>query len=77
LVKNPSPFGAIRRVSGCSRGDVEVGWFWEGSTMRNSKIAMLAYGLAVGFVLLVALHSPAKVLIASDAPASSTTVNPK
>jgi hypothetical protein len=45
--------------------------------MRNSKIAMLAYGLAVGFVLLVALHSPAKVLIASDAPASSTTVNPK
>jgi hypothetical protein len=32
--------------------------------MHNSKIAMLAYGLAVGFVLVVALHSPAKVLIA-------------
>jgi hypothetical protein len=45
--------------------------------MYNSKIAMIAYGLAVGFILVVALHSPAKVLIASHAPASSTTVNPK
>jgi len=45
--------------------------------MHNSKIAMLAYGLAVGFVLVVALHSSAKVLIASDAPASSTTENAK
>lgn len=42
--------------------------------MYNSKIAMLAYGLALGFILLVALHSPAKVLMASHAPGSSTTV---
>jgi hypothetical protein len=28
--------------------------------MRNSKIAILCYGLAVGFVLVVAFHSPAK-----------------
>ena len=45
--------------------------------MYNSKIAMLAYGLAVGFILLVALHSPGKVLVASHTPASSTTVNLK
>ena len=45
--------------------------------MHNFKIAMLAYGLAVGFILVVALHSPTKVLIASDGPASSTTENPK
>ena len=45
--------------------------------MHNLKIAMLAYGLAVGFILVVALHSPVKVLMASDAPASSTTENAK
>jgi hypothetical protein len=35
--------------------------------MRNSKIAVLCYGLAVGFILVVAFRSPAKVLVASDA----------
>jgi hypothetical protein len=34
--------------------------------MRYSKIAMLGYGLAVGFILVVAFHSPAKVLVAAD-----------
>jgi len=34
--------------------------------MRNSKIAMLGYGLAVGFILAVAFHSPAKMLVASE-----------
>jgi hypothetical protein len=39
--------------------------------MRNSKIAILCYGLAVGFILIVAFHSPAKVLVAADEPAST------
>jgi hypothetical protein len=45
--------------------------------MRNSKIAMLGYGLAVGFILAVAFHSPAKVLMASGAPASMTALSAK
>jgi hypothetical protein len=45
--------------------------------MRNSKIAMLAYGLAVAFILAVAFHSPAKVLMASDAPAPTTALSAK
>jgi hypothetical protein len=45
--------------------------------MRNSKIAMLGYGLAVGFILVVAFHSPAKVLVASDAPTPTTALSAK
>jgi hypothetical protein len=45
--------------------------------MRNSKIAMPWYGLAVGFILAVALHSPAKVLVASDEAAPPTPLNAK
>jgi hypothetical protein len=41
--------------------------------MRNSKMAMLGYGLAVGFILAFAFHSPAKMLLASD-DASAPTV---
>jgi hypothetical protein len=50
---------------------VALGWrgFWERSTLRNSKIAILCYDLAVGFILVVAFHSPAKVLVTVDAPA--------
>jgi hypothetical protein len=40
--------------------------------MRNSKIAIL---LAAGFILVVAFHSPAKVLVAADVP--GPTVNAK
>jgi hypothetical protein len=40
-----------------------------GLTMRNSKVALLGYGLAVGFILAVAFHSPAKLLVAADEPA--------
>jgi hypothetical protein len=39
--------------------------------MPNSKIAMLAYGIAVGFILVVAFHSPAKLLLATDDPATT------
>ena len=45
--------------------------------MRNSKIAMLWYGLAVGFILVIAFHSPAKVLVASDVPTSATAFSAK
>jgi uncharacterized protein (UPF0333 family) len=45
--------------------------------MRNSKIAILCYGLAVGFVLVVAFHSPAKVVVAADAPAPTAIINAK
>jgi len=45
--------------------------------MRNSKITMLGYGLAVGFILAVAFHSPAKVLVASDEPARTTVLSAK
>jgi hypothetical protein len=48
-----------------------------GSTMGNSKIGMFGYGLAVGFILVVAFHSPAKVVVAADAPAPSTTLDAK
>jgi hypothetical protein len=45
-----------------------------GSTMRDSKIAILAYGLAACFILIVAFHSPAKVLATADALAPTTNV---
>jgi hypothetical protein len=36
--------------------------------MDNPKIAIVAYCLAVGFILAVALHSPSKTLITASAP---------
>jgi hypothetical protein len=35
----------------------------------NPKIAIIAYFLAVGFILVVAFHSPSKTLITASAPA--------
>ena len=74
-----SLIGALLHISGCPRGEVAVRWrrFWEGSTMRNSKIAMLGYGLAVGFILVVAFNYPAKVLVAADVPAPTTDLSAK
>jgi hypothetical protein len=64
---------AAARLAGCPQDQVAVGWrmFREGPTMPNSKIAMLAYGIAVGFILVVAFHSPAKLLLATDDPATT------
>jgi hypothetical protein len=45
--------------------------------MPNSKIAILCYGLAVGFILVVAFHTPAKVLVASDGTVPTTISNAK
>jgi hypothetical protein len=39
--------------------------------MGNPKIAFIAYGLAVGFILVVAFHSPSKMLITASVPAVS------
>jgi hypothetical protein len=36
--------------------------------MGNSKIAIVAYCLAVGFILVVAFHSPSKELVAASEP---------
>ena len=42
--------------------------------MHNPKIAVLAYLLAVGFILLVAFASPSKVLIAAKAQVDTPIV---
>ena len=42
--------------------------------MRNFKVALLAYGLAAGFILTVAFHSPAKMLLTADAPAMTSAL---
>jgi hypothetical protein len=59
--------------SPCLHFPIGLEWIrsWEGSTMRNAKVAMLAYGLAVCFILAIAFHSPAKLLVA-DAPTTSS-----
>lgn len=45
--------------------------------MRNPKIAMLCYGLAAGFILVVAFHSPTKMLVAADVQSSTTILSVK
>jgi hypothetical protein len=44
-------------------------FFRGGLSMGNPKIAIVAYCLAVGFILVVAFHSSSKMLIAASAPA--------
>jgi hypothetical protein len=41
--------------------------------MHNSKVAILCYAMAVGFVLAVAFHSTSKLLVASDDPAPTAS----
>ena len=47
------------------------------TTMRSSKLSLLGYGLAVGFILAVAFHSPAKVMVAADTAAPMATLSAK
>jgi hypothetical protein len=42
--------------------------------VHNSKVAIVCYAMAAGFILAVAFHSPAKLLITADAPAASSNV---
>lgn len=45
----------------------------EGPVMHNSKVAIICYAMAVGFILAVAFHSPAKLLITADVPAAASS----
>jgi len=51
------------------------GWIASGGRgpMHNSKVAVICYAVAVGFILAVAFHSPAKLLITADVPASASS----
>ena len=39
--------------------------------MGNPKIAIVAYCIAIGFILAVAFHSSSKTLIADSVPAAT------
>ena len=41
--------------------------------MHNSKVAIICYAVAVGFILAVAFHSPAKLQMADVPTAVSST----
>jgi hypothetical protein len=45
--------------------------------MGNPKFAILAYSLAVGFILAVAFHSPSKELTAASKPVLTPVVDLK
>jgi hypothetical protein len=55
--------GYLRPPAGCGWMPGVLGE----STMNSPKMAVLAYCLAVGFILAVAFHSRAKLLVAADA----------
>jgi hypothetical protein len=41
--------------------------------VRNPKVAILCYAVAVGFILAVAFHSPAKLILVADDPAPAAS----
>jgi hypothetical protein len=45
--------------------------------LGNPKIAIFAYGLAIGFILAVAFHSPSKELTAASEPVQTSVVDLK
>jgi len=45
--------------------------------MSNSKVAIVDYCLAVGFILAVAVHSSSKMLITASLPAGTPVVDLK
>jgi hypothetical protein len=45
--------------------------------MSNPKFALLAYFIAVGFILAVAFHSPSKQIVAASEPVLTTVVDVK
>jgi hypothetical protein len=54
-----------------------IHFFGEVDQMGNSKIAIVAYFLAVGFILVVVFHSPAETLITASVPAVTPVSNLK
>jgi hypothetical protein len=51
--------------------------FWEVITMGNPKIAIVAYCLAAGFILAVALGSPSKTQTGAGMSALTPISDPK
>jgi hypothetical protein len=45
--------------------------------MSNPKFALLAYCIAVGFILAVAFHSPSKQIVAASEPDLTPVVDLK
>jgi hypothetical protein len=41
--------------------------------MHNSKVTIVCYAIAVGFILAVAFHSPAKLILVADDPAPTAS----
>jgi hypothetical protein len=41
--------------------------------MHHSKVAIIWYAVAVGFILAVAFRSPAKLLITADVPTAASS----
>jgi hypothetical protein len=52
-----------------------IAFFGEVYQLGNPKIAILAYSLAVGFILAVAFHSPSKELTAASEPVLTPVVD--
>jgi hypothetical protein len=50
-------------------------FFSGGLSMGNPKIAIVAYCIAIGFILAVAFHSSSKTLIADSVPAVTPVAN--
>jgi hypothetical protein len=51
--------------------------FFGRSSMGNPKIAIVAYCLAIGFILVVAFHSSSKTLIAASLPSVTPVADVK
>ena len=51
------------------RGMLNDRFFREGLSMGKPNVAIVAYCLAVAFILVVAFHSPSKMLITASVPA--------
>jgi hypothetical protein len=45
--------------------------------MNSPKVALIAYLLAVGFILAIAFHSPTKSVVVAVAPVSTTASDAK
>jgi hypothetical protein len=59
------------RVCPCSAPLAAVQYLGEDRSMGNLKIAIVAYCLAVGFILAVAFHLPSKTLVTASAPVAA------
>jgi hypothetical protein len=70
------PSGAVWRVCPCSPPPAAVQYLREDRSM-GAKIAIVAYCLAVGFILAVAFHLPSKQMVAASEPVLTPVVDLK